>query len=135
MRLGQLKQLHSSMHQTLQKQKGLLLGWGWPPTCGGSRPAGNKEIIFAKQLEGGRSWRALIWGASLSPQHLSRTQLPEWASPRRAFSTGWLMRAAPGFLRSRGGRLKPGWSGVSMALTPPPPRSRPNHTVLEGESL
>lgn len=76
MRLGQLKQLHSFKHQALQKQKGLLLGWGWPPTCGGSRPAGNREAILAEQL-GGRGGWALIWGTSLSPQHLSCARKPE----------------------------------------------------------
>lgn len=75
MRLGQLKQLHSSTHRALQKQKGLLLGWGWPPTCGGSRPAGNREAVLAEQLE--RVGEALIWGTSLSPQHLSCAQKPE----------------------------------------------------------
>ena len=38
MGVGQLEQLHSSTHQSLEKQKGLLLAWGWPPACGGSRP-------------------------------------------------------------------------------------------------
>lgn len=36
-----------------ETEKGLLLGWGWPPTCGGSRPAGNREAILAEQLGGG----------------------------------------------------------------------------------
>lgn len=136
-RLRQLKQLRSSTHQVLEKQKGTcLLGHDWPPACGGT-----------ERQDWLSSWeRGLIWGTPLSPQHLccspgALTQLP-WAlgaSLRRPCPTGRSLRAAPGFLRSWGNHFKPGWSGVSMALTPRPPGpdqttqpSRVNHFEVWG---
>lgn len=61
------------------------------------------------------------------------------ASLCRPCPTGRSLRAAPGFLRSWGNQFKPGWSGVSMALTPRPPGpdqttqpSRVNHFEVWG---
>lgn len=136
-RVRQLKQLHSSTHQSLEKQKETPAGPGLASSLWGVQALQGTE-----RQDWLSSWgRGLIWG-TLSPPSISAVpgspDLTSWAlvaSLCRTSPTGRLLRAAPGFLRSWGNQLKPGWSRVSMALTPPPPGPSLNHTALEGESL
>lgn len=91
-----------------------------------SSQRGSEKAKLAEQLGWGLIW-APLWPPSISA-------LREGTDPTSRV-LGALPRVAPGFLRSWGTRFKAGWSGASVVLTPLPPRSRPDHIALKGESL